>query len=235
MLNVIASARATYDPDEQTLTFAIPDEATKGDVLLVLVARADTSSVAAGVDWTNLGSASTSGITTEFRGRMIDGEESGLLVLDLDATGDEVQGSLVVLRGAGTLPLLVEASASLGFAATLTPGSPSPSSLQAINLTIEVWSSGSSLTLTAPEGHATIDTFASALVASRTILVTSRRANGTGVLALGAAGSSANATGASFALVLRDNLPMTPEELYDPVPGNIGLLGKDNRPPREVA
>lgn len=235
MLDVIASARPVYDPALQKLTLAIPSSVARGDTLLLVVVHANASSVTVPAGWTDLGSSNAGGITARRIACMVDGSESATLVVSTTAAGDEVQGLLVVLRGAGSLPLLVEASAALAFAATMAPGSPAISSLQATDLVIEVFSSSGSPTLTAPAGATAIDTYSTALLSARTLLVTKRRANATGALTLGAAAASVNATGATFALLLRDGLPVQPAELYDPMPGNIGLLGKDNRPPREAA
>jgi hypothetical protein len=235
MLAVAASARPECDPAEQLISVTVPSTAVIGDVLVLLVVHASTSSITVPDGWTDLGSLTQSGRTERRIARMIDGGDTSSLVLETSAIGDEVQGALIVLRGVGSVALLVEASASLAFVATLTPGSPAVSSLQAIDLVLEVWSSSGALTMAPPSGSDAIDTYSTALVSARTLLVTQRRANATGALTLGAATSNANATGASFALVLRDGLPVQPRELVDLVPGNIGLLGKDIRPAREAS
>jgi hypothetical protein len=234
MLDVLAIARPVYDPALQTLTVDVPATATKGDLLLLAVVYTGSSGLVVPDGYTDLGAVTVSGVTIRSLARMVDGEEKASLVVDLTAGGDEVQGTLVLLGGAGSLPLLIEASASLAFVATLAPGSPAVSSLQAIDLVLEVWSSSGALVMAGPAGSDARDTYSTALITARTLLVCSRRANATGALALGAASSNANATGSAFALVLRDGLPKTPIELFDDVPGNIGLLGKDVRPAREA-
>ncbi len=235
MLSVVASARPEYDSAEQTLTLTIPATVVKGDVLVLLVVHASGSSFTLPDGWTDIGSSTASSITVRRVARMVDDSEGATLVVELDAAGDVVQGALIALRGAGSIALLVETSGTLAFAATMTPGSAAVSSLQAINLALEVWSSSDSLDMDPPAGFSLVDTYIEGTLPTlRTILVAYRKANATGALTLGAASSNANATGATFALVLRDGPPLQPSELFDPVPGNIGFLGKDNRPPREV-
>lgn len=235
MIDVVTSARPTYNPALQTLTTMIPASVMKGDVLALIAVHAAASSLTVPAGWIDLGSSTAGGLTARRLARMVDSTEDDAIVVTLSAAGDEVQGALVVMRGAGSVPLLVESSAALAFAATLAPGSPAVSSLQAINLVIEVWSASGLLTLAAPSGFTTVDTYGTSLISPRTILVASRRANATGALALGAASSNAAATGSTFAHVLRSGPPMRPAELFDPVPGNIGLLGQDKRPAREAS
>lgn len=235
MIDVVASARGAYDAGLQTLTFALPALAIKGDALCAFVVHASTSSITVPDGWSDVATLTAGGLTARMLSRMVDDHEDAAIVVALTAAGDEVQGELVALRGAGTMPLLLEASAASAFAATTTPGSPAVSSLQAVNLAVELWSSSGLPTLTAPAGDAAIDAYSSSIVAARSLLVASRRVNATGAIALGAATASVNATGASFAFVLRASLPLQPLDLFDPVPGNIGFLGKDNRPPREAA
>lgn len=235
MLEVIASARPEFDPALQTLTFAIPDVARHGDVMIAVVVYVNASSIVVPDGWIDLGTSAAGGIKARRLCRMFDAREPVQVAIDTTSSGDEIQGSLVVLRGAGSTALLVETSATLTFAATMAPGSPALSVLQAIDLVLEVWSSSGALVMTPPAGSDPVDTYSTALVTPRTLLVAKRRANATGALTLGAAASGSNATGTSFALALRDGLPMQPIELVDLVPGNIGLLGIDRRPPREAA
>lgn len=236
MLEVVASARPTFDPAEHTLTLATPPIAASGDVLLAIVVHENASTFTTPSAWIDLGAHNIGGITAHAIAHMIDDGDSASIVIATQAiAGDEMQGALVVLRGVGALPLLVEATGSLAFAATLAPGSAAVSSLQAINLALGVWSAAGAHTLAAPAGFDAIDAYSTALVASRTLLVASRRTNATGALGLGAASSDTNASGSAFSLVLRDALPLQPAELVDLVPGNIGLLGTDNRPPREAS
>ncbi len=239
MLELVDSARPVFNPATPKLTFAIPPEsgrevARKGDVLLAVLLHdpADTFTLPAG--WIDLGSDGASAVTARYIGRMVDDREPTELVVSLLAASAEWQGQLFVIRGSGALALLKEASSSATFAATMTPASSTADSLQAINLALCIFSAASALTLTPPAGFDLVDSYDTALVGARSAMFAIKVANQTGTITPGDGAASANATGRAFLLVMRDTLPVTPGELYDSVPGNIGLLGRDLRPPREV-
>jgi len=82
----------------------------------------------------------------------------------------------------------------------------------------------SSVMFTAPAGFTVIDTFTSSIVSNRSVLFAYRIANQTGNVAAASAATDINATGRAFTLTWRDHLPLTPDELFDPVPGNHGLM-----------
>jgi hypothetical protein len=165
---------------------------------------------------------------------MVDGSEGASLVLSLVGVTGEWQGQMIALRGVGALALIKEASASATFTGDATPDLPATSSLQAINRLIATWSADGVIAMTPPTGYAAIDSYTSALVDDRSLMIAERIANATGTIASQAAAASPAATGRAFVLVLRDALPMTPLELYDPIPGNLGLIGVDRRPAREA-
>lgn len=239
-ITIIASTRPVFDPAAPKMTLSIPPEpgadvARKGDVLLAILVHdpADGFTVPAG--WSLLGTDGASVAAASYIVRMVDDREPSSVVVSLLAASAEWQGVLLVLRGAGAMALLKEASNSATFAADATPAAATASSLQAINLAIATWSSSGALTWTAPASYEAIDSYSTALVGARSVLFAYAVANATGTINPGDATASGAATGRAFLAILRGGLPLQPETLADLVPGNIGLIGKDTRPPREVA
>lgn len=203
----------------------------KGDVLLVVLVREFAIVPPAG--WTQIETGlGASFLYLDAFARMVDDEEPASALFT--GSDEEIQGALIVLRG-GSPALLRESSSHVAFAADATPNTPAIDSAQAIDLALGVWSSIGSVTLTAPDGYSTIDAFSTSVISARSILIAYKVIGATGsAIAQPPASSSGAATGRSFVLVLRDALPATPASLLDLVPGNIGLLGKDIRPAREV-
>ncbi len=183
--------------------------------------------------WVAVGNDGASLATAHYIAKMVDEVATPDIAVSLLAVAGEWQGQLIVLRGSSALALLKEASSTTTFAADATPNTPAATCLQAINLLLVTWSADGALTLTEPDGFVEVDSYSTALVAARTSMVAVKVANATGTLVLPAAAANTIATGRSFLIVLRDTLPAEPATIYDAVPGNIGLLGKDTRLPRE--
>ncbi|MGN6103742.1 MAG: hypothetical protein ACTHU0_01435 [Kofleriaceae bacterium] len=204
------------------LAFSIPAAARKGDLLLALVVRNQLVTAPAG--WvpveTGLGAG---GLFLDTWARLVDDNEPSSARFS-SVVLQELQGELVVLRGSA--PGVVRESAAHGaFTADTTPDTPAVSSEQAINLVLGVWSASGNVALTAPAGWTTIDAFSTGHSSARSVLFAYRALHATGAaIALQPAGAAAASTGRAFALVLRDRAPVVPVELFDPVPGNIGLL-----------
>ena len=232
MLDFAESVRPTFDPAEKLMTFARPDAATKGDILyLVLVhPSADIATPPAG--WTALASSGDASSTATTFVRQVQDQEASSIVVSLSAASGEWHGALVLLTGGGLTDLIEEARADAAFAAvTALPGA-AVACLQAIDLVIAIWTTSSAEVPAPPAGYSSIDGYASSLVAARATLFTYARANATGNVSPGNATVVAAAGGRAFSLLLRDAFPIIPVELVDLVPGNIGLIGVDNRPPR---
>ncbi len=217
-----------------TLTLPVNDDGRlavkKGQVLLAVVVR--NGVLVAPDGWAQIVTALGTGtVRLDAYARLVDDGEAGSVVFT-SATAQELQGALMVLRGSAPA-VIVESSAHATVTADVTPDSPTISSLQAINIVLGVWSSSGVLELTPPDGFTLIDAFSTSIVSPRSAMFAYRIVGETGAtIALPAAGSDGAATGRSFALVLRDGPPITPPVLFDAVPGNIGLLGKDSRLPR---
>lgn len=150
------------------------------------------------------------------------------------SASDELQGALLVTSEANPAHVL-EASAVANFAGDTTPPTPAATTIEAVHMLIAVWSTAGARAITAPTGYEMVDTYTDDLIAERTFAIAGRRANVVGAaIAQPDAASDPAGTGSALLLVLRDRFPVTPAELVDLVPGNIGLTGRDTRPPREA-
>jgi hypothetical protein len=231
-LKLLDSVRPVFANVAKTLTFTLPTVATKGRLMLLVVAFDAADSYAAMPDWTVL--ATFDGTAKlHVLGRTVEDNEPAEVVLALTLAAKDWLGQLLVWD-TGTPALVLEASAGGNFAADATPPTPLVACKQAIDIELRVWSVDGALALTPPAGMEALDAYNSAIAAARTILVAMQVANASGNLAAKDAGSSGAATGSGISLVLRDRAPVTPAVLYDPVPGNIGFVGKDTRPAREA-
>lgn len=234
-VELVASSRPVYDSVAQTLAYAVPELAAKGDLLLLLALHDPAAAEAPlAAPWVAIAPPASGGIgAVSVYAKLVDDQEPGTVTLTSADNPKEWQGQLLVLRGAspGTL---VEASASQAFTTDATPDSPAISAQQSLDQVLLVLFANNAVTLAPPAGFVTIDTYTSAVVGVRTCLFALRQAGASGALTLGSSTASGTVTGRSFAFVLRDRPPMVPRELVDLVPGSIGLVGKDTRPPRET-
>lgn len=218
---IVASSRPVFTPGPKTLVFTLPAAAQKGDVLVAIAAYAPADGFVTPAGWT---------LVTTFVGtqkvalltRTIDDNEPTTMTLAITSAAAEWQGSLLVVRPA-TAGTLLEASAGANFAATVNPQAPTVTCHQAIDLEACVWSVAGAAAPTAPVGLVVIDSYSSALATSRSFMIAAAIANATGALAARAT-TCAAVTGSSWSAVLRSRPPVIPGELYDPVPGHIGLI-----------
>ena len=232
-LTLLANVRPTFNAGAKTLTFELPDAATKGRLLLLVVAFDPADDFAALADWTVLDTyAGTSKVV--LLSRMVDDNEPKDVELALTTAAKDWLGQLLVYEP-GSPNVVLEASAGGDFAADATPPAPLVACQQALNLDVRVWSVDGAVGMTAPAGMTAIDSSSSAAAAARSLLIASVTAGASGNLAAKDAAGDGVATGSGVSYVLRDRAPITPELLVDTVPGNIGLVGKDPRPARETA
>lgn len=216
------------------LSFAAPTNSLVGDVWLAVLAHnaADTVS-AAPAGWTLLVSLGSVADALEVYAHMVDDSEPASIDFTLASTTAEWQGELITLTG--TSPgVMLESAASASFSAATALTTAGATVQQAIDIILVVWTCSGTPTLTLPAGFAAVDSFFTGVVTTRSMLVGYKFAGATGPLTFAAATASSGTTGRSFTLVLRDQVPVTPvaTALVDVVPGNIGLIAKDTRPPR---
>lgn len=231
-LKLLDSVRPVFANVAKTLTFTLPAAATKGRLMVLVVAFDAADSYAAMPDWTQLlAFAGTDKV--HVLAKEVDDNEPDAVELALTLAAKDWLGQLLIFEN-GAAAVVLEASATTNFAADATPPTPLVACKQAINLDVRIWSGDGALNLTPPADMETLDSYASALAAARSFLIAMKVANASGNLAAKDAGASGAATGSGVSLVLRDRPPVTPVGLVDPVPGNIGFIGRDTRPPREA-
>lgn len=137
--------------------------------------------------------------------------------------GQEIHGYLLPFDGTGA-NTVIEAFAGAAFAATATPTAPATTSQQATSKLVYLFSADGAIDFSAPVGATVLDEYTTNEFDERTFFAVERTANATGVIAAVAAGASPNATGHAWTLVIRNHPPITPAELFDTVPGHIGLI-----------
>lgn len=231
-LTLLATARPVFSAGAKSLTFDIPAVAAKGSLLVVVIAFDSADGYALPDGWTLLATyAGTSKVAA--LARLVDDNEPEQVVFALNIAAKDWLGQLLVYK-AGAVNLVLEASAGVNFAADATPPTPLVVCQQAANIELRVWSTTGAIVLAAPAGFDTLDTYSSAQAAAMSLLVAAKVANASGNLAARDAAAGAAATGSGMSLVLRERAPVIPALLVDPVPGNIGFVGTDTRPPREA-
>ncbi|MEO7731242.1 MAG: hypothetical protein ABIY55_09740, partial [Kofleriaceae bacterium] len=183
--------------------------------------------------WTHVDALGAGADVLDVYARMVDDNEPSSAAFSFATFANECQGELVAIRG--TAPgVFREAAASFASAATTTLVTAAPISQQAINVILSVWTCAGARALALPAGFTAVDSFSTAIVAPRSMLIGYRLAGATGVITLGNVtvgnGTASDATtGRSFSIAIRDRIPVQPAALVDIVPGNIGLIGKDTR------
>lgn len=229
-LTIIGGTRGVFASGPKTLTFA--PAATVDDVLLALVAHnaADLVS-AAPAGWALIASLGSGADALAVYSHVAGAADPAAVVFGLATVASEWQGELVAIRGPSPGTLL-EASGSATFTAATALSTAVVTSQQAVNELLAVWTCSGAPVLTLPVGFTAIDSFASSVVSSRSMLVGHRRAGATGSISPPNASANASTTGRSFTLALRDRVPPRPAALEDLVPGNIGLIARDTRPAR---
>jgi len=227
---IVASSRATFSASALTLTMAPPASAARGDALVALVVRGNSDPAASTPAGWSLVAGNVGGvIRIDMYTRAMD--DGSPVVFRFSTKANEWQGAILAVRSSAP-GIVVEGSASFAFTGQTSLSLPSVSCQQLTNLVLGVWSGSGAPTLTPPSGFTLLDKFSTAMSTNRSLMLGYQVAGATGTLTLPAASSSASTSGVSFAVVLRDRVPPTPVELFDLVPGNIGLLGRDTRPAR---
>lgn len=208
------------------IEFEVPRVA-KGVVMLAIIVRDGPIIAPAGWDLVvdGIGGA---GVFLDVFARMAD--ESDLRFVDqpaktvafLSLTEQELQGQLFVFERSSPATV-IEAHDHVAFAASATPVAPAPATQHATNLQVCIWSAVGNVALTAPPGFTVIDAYTSAEFVERSILLAYKIAKVTGALDVVSAAAAPAASGRAFTLVLRHAPPVKPRDLFDPVPGQIGL------------
>lgn len=226
---ILATARPTFDGGTKTLTFALPSTAALGDLLVVLLVR--NGAVTGPAGWTALEPGfGASSLFLEVWARLVEPDEPVTAVWS-SASSQELQGQLLLFR-VGNPAVILEGLVQAAFTATAAPDTPDIGSEQSPSLLVALYSAGGAVALTAPSGFAVIDTYSTAIVAARTLLLCYAVAGElapslvglNGPLEPGPAASAPASTGRMWSAVLREGPLITPPELIDPVPGNVGLL-----------
>lgn len=231
MLTLLASSRPVFSAGGKTLTYTVPAIAVKGQLVVLLAGYDAADSFALPAGWTSLvaitGTAKLAAIA-----RMIDDNDPTSIAIALTLAAKDWCGQCLLLGGGSNENIVLEASANANFAASLVPAAPLVACQQAINLELGMWSAAGAHVLTAPAGWTLIDSYSTAIAES--FMAAFVIANATGNLAAAAGVAGTAATGTAASLVLRDHPPKQPVVMFDPIPGNIGLLGTDARPGAEA-
>lgn len=231
-LELVAHSRAVFFPAFTKLVFLVPAAARKGDVLVAMVVSDATEpGFVTPTGWNLIYDVGATSGRLTLLARVVDDNEPTFIDLALTGVTKERHGQMLVLRGGG-LPTILEASATAAFASGASIAAPASSTIQAVNLLLAVWSCDDATVLAANAAMVTVDTYNTGDVTQRSSLVAYKVANKTGAITPPAASAAPAAAGRAFTLVLRAGPPITPLVLEDVVPGNVGLLGKDTRPPR---
>jgi hypothetical protein len=193
-------------PSGSTLLDFIMPFAPIGSVLLIAIVRnqvIDASTNAIG--WTKLIDGSGAAPTfLDVWVRTVDktpGSRVGDVVSFLSVTPQELQGTLVILDDAKAGNLVVDVQSS-PFAADVVPPAPIVNVLRSEDTILCLWSAGGSVGFAPPSGFSTIDTYTSAIVSTRSLMVARRTANFTFIVDPGSATASPAATGRAFTLSL---------------------------------
>jgi hypothetical protein len=230
MLEFVESVESTFDPAAKTMWFAFPPSATKGQTLYLVLVHPSADTPTPPTGWASLASSgdATSTLTTFVR--QVQAQETSSVTVSLSAASGEWHGELILFSGGGLTATIEEARADAAFSSATTEPAPSVTCLQAVDLEIAIFTTQGTEVPALPAGFTSIDGYTSSLVAARATVLGYARANATGSISPGSATTVAAVSGHAFTLLLRDALPVQPLELVYLVPGNIGLIGVDNRP-----
>lgn len=129
------------------------------------------------------------------------GSRVGDVVSFLSVASQELQGTLVILDDARAPTVLVDVQ-SAPFAADVAPPAPIVNVLRNEDTILTLFSAGGSVAFTPPTGFVALDTYTSAVVSTRTLMVARRTANFTFIVDPGIASASPAATGRAFTISL---------------------------------
>lgn len=224
-LELVARARGAFALAPNRLTFTVPAAARAGDVLVLLVDAPLGESETALAGWARQGFGSGNSRAPFLYVRTAGDVPPATVQLVGMAGGGEWLGQLLVLRNADGN--LVEQVTLTAFTADNTPNTPGVATAQAISLLVWAWSGAGAVAITPPGGLTLIDTYQQAIVSPRGAAFGYMRANTTGAVNPGPATASGSTTGLGLGIVLRNRAPAIAPELYDPVPGNTGLIATE--------
>lgn len=230
-LKIIATSRPVYSLAPNKLTFAVPAAAKADDIVLALLVHKVGEGFTLPAGWTSVITAlGATNAQLDVIARVRAADDSNTLAVALLAATDEWQGQMIALRG-GSIPSLVEGFGSQAFAADATPDAPgSFNSEQAINLAFLVVSGANNIDFgtNGAAGFTQLEEYNTAVVSSRTLFIAWRRTLTVGSFGIAVGHITANpaATGRTFLFTARERPVVIAAELVDPVPGNIGLLGR---------
>jgi hypothetical protein len=217
-------------PGEDAVSlFEIPD-APIGSTLLAFVVRGQAVQASDPVAWPLLATLGGGGVFLDVFSHMVaasdvrNPDDPPRTVAFLSLIEQEVMGQVIVFDNSYPATI-IEASADLVFTEDETPTVPAPEveTQQAINFIFCVWSAAGAIDFTPPAGFTLVDSYTSNEFSERTLMIAYKIAGRTGLISAVEAEADPPATGRAFTLVLRKGPPLTPPELHDPVPGNIGL------------
>lgn len=196
-------------PTGSLLSMEIPTYPT-GTCLLAIVVR-DVATTITPAGWTKVvDELGVGDVFLDAYARTVDGtEESEVLFLAL--IPQEMQGGLVALSSFTTPVTVIETTDHHTLDDRASLDTPRVLSLQSVNTVLHVWSVGTAVTLTPPDGYTVVDTFSTAEVGARSILIAYAKAGTAGFIESVAAsatvvGDGAVVSGRSFTLVLHYNL-----------------------------
>jgi hypothetical protein len=241
-MDIVASSRADFRAVEKVLRVVRPDDAQDGDMLFALLwshggETVDTAHLPAG--WANPlgvpGALPNYKIYVFTHGAV--GSDPNYFDFPLQAGGavaHEWQGVVLAVRG-GTPQ--IEQVAGQEFTATVNPPTTGVTAVeQATSLVVALYVTQSIDAVTGSLFNNTIwyqtdriDNWSTAVLERETASIVSRRAGETGGLSFSPGSCFSAATGFQTTIVIRDGRPKSAPELYDVIPGNIGLLGVDGR------
>jgi hypothetical protein len=224
---IIAAVAEAGGPEGAILSFPIPSVPI-GTLLLALVIRDD--GVFAPDGWTLIVGAIGSGTRfLDVYAHEIDASDANLADDDereaafSSLVDQELHGYLLALDNTAR-NVVVEAYASGTFGASATPSAPAVQCQQAINTLVRIWAADGEIDFTPPAGHTALDEYTSSEFLEQTFHAARMTANATGLLSTVEAAADPPADGHAWTLVLRNYPPPTPAELFDTVPGHVGLI-----------
>ena len=225
-LTYLGDSRPVFEPAGPRMVYTIPSfvPLEVGDLLLVILVSDETENNAgiAAAGWTLIAAdAGTSAHVRVWAHHAGPAEPTSVDVL-LGTTTLERVGVMLHFRGGGSIPGVLEAGSFADFAATTTPPIPATISQQA-NIQFALVTIETSAAIVGFTGWATADTYVSAVLSTRRLVVLYRLVR-TGVIA-GATGLvGPAASGFAWTAILPARAPFEPGGLVDLVPGNIGLI-----------
>lgn len=228
------AAQPVFDAGAEQLEYSPPEDRAHGDLLVAVIVSDPAEATFTTPDgWSvMLATVGATNAVIAVIGKVLEEQadlEAESFIVEVPGGTKERMGFMFGLRG-GMPSLALESSANAVFTATMT-ATPAPADCQqAINLALVLWSWSGAAAITLDAAYDELAAYQSSVLQSRSLAVGLRVVNDTGLaIALEAGTFGANQTGRSFSLIFRDRRPVVPTVLVDPVPGNIGLVGKDLR------